>query len=87
MPGKADVAKRFLLWTAVYFIGAVLASRYLRNADGVTLFWPAAGIGYVCALRYGLRWIATIGVAVLAFHLLTTPATPEFIAYSILGKP
>jgi diguanylate cyclase (GGDEF)-like protein len=86
MQGKADVAKRFLLWTAFYFVGAVLASNYLRNADGVTLFWPAAGIGYACVLRYGLRWAGTIALAVLAFHLLATPATPEFIAYSILGK-
>ncbi|QSX78428.1 putative bifunctional diguanylate cyclase/phosphodiesterase [Agrilutibacter solisilvae] len=86
MQGKADVAKRFLLWTALYFVGAVLAARFLRNADGVTLFWPSAGIGYVCVLRFGLPWVATIASAMLAYHLLLTQSSWEFIAYSLAGK-
>jgi integral membrane sensor domain MASE1 len=86
MQGKAAVTKRFLLWSALYFIGAVLASRFLRNAEGITLFWPSAGIGYVVALRYGLRWVGTVVLGALAFHLLMTRLPWEFIAYSVLGK-
>ncbi len=70
MHGKAADIKRFLLWTALYFIGAVLAARFLRSADGTALFWPSAGVGYVAAVRYGLRWTAVVAVGALLYLLL-----------------
>ncbi|HEV8695905.1 MAG TPA: diguanylate cyclase, partial [Lysobacter sp.] len=86
MHGKSDVIKRFLLWTALYFVGAVLASRFLRGADGVALFWPSAGIGYVVAVRYGLRWTAVVAVASALYMALVTHPPTTYMVYAVLGK-
>ena len=86
MQGKADVIKRFLLWTALYFVGAVLASFFLRTAEGVALFWPSAGIGYVAAVRYGLRWTAVVAVASALFMTLVTHPPTTYLVYAVLGK-
>jgi diguanylate cyclase (GGDEF)-like protein len=86
MQGKADVIKRFLLWTALYFVGAVFASYFLRNAEGVALFWPSAGIGYVAAVRYGLRWSAVVAVASALFLTLVAHSPTTYLVYAVLGK-
>ncbi|HJW47616.1 MAG TPA: diguanylate cyclase, partial [Lysobacter sp.] len=85
MHGKAADIKRFLLWTAVYFIGAVLAARYLRSADGTALFWPSAGVGYVAVVRYGLRWTAVVALGTLLYLLLAKVST-TYLLYAIAGK-
>ncbi|GAB3377948.1 putative bifunctional diguanylate cyclase/phosphodiesterase [Lysobacter fragariae] len=87
MPGFAADSKRFLLWTALYFGCAVLASYFLRNADGVTLFWPSAGIGYVYTVRYGLRrGAAMVFTGALLYHALVAHSNPSFMVYTVVGK-
>ena len=86
MQGKARNLQLFLLWTALYFIGAVLASRYLRNPEGVAMLWPSAGIGFAVAVRYGLRWTAVVTVATLFYALTQAPATPLYVALTVAGK-
>ena len=86
MQGKARDIRRFLLWTALYFIGAVLASRFLRSPDGVAMLWPSAGIGFAVAVRYGLRWTAVVAVASLLFALLPPESSPLYLVLNVVGK-
>jgi diguanylate cyclase (GGDEF)-like protein len=86
MQGKVRDIQRFLLWTALYFIGAVLASRYLRSPDGVAMVWPSAGIGFAVAVRYGLRWTAVVALAALLFALLEPEPSPQYLAINVIGK-
>ena len=80
------VKTRVLHWallTGLYFAGAVIAVFYLRTPADVTLFWPAAGIGFAAALRYGLVYVLIIPVAMLLMHLLVDPVPLEFLPYSL----
>ena len=74
---------RGVLLTGMYFIAAVAAAFYLRTPADVTLFWPAAGIGFAVVLRYGLTYVLTIPLAMLALHVLVLPVPVEFLPYSI----
>lgn len=78
----ADVLRGALL-TGFYFVGAVIAALYLRTPADVTLFWPATGIGFAVVIRYGLAYVVTIPVAMLALHFLVVPVPAEFLPYSI----
>lgn len=86
MQGKVRNLQRFLLWTALYFVGAVVASRFLRNADGVSMLWPSAGIGYAVAVRYGLRWTGVVALASLLFALAVGQPTPLYVFLIVTGK-
>jgi diguanylate cyclase (GGDEF)-like protein len=86
MQGKVRDIQRFLLWTALYVLGAVLASRFLRNPEGISMLWPSAGIGYAVAVRYGLRWTAVVAVASLLFALLFTRPEPLYLVLVVTGK-
>jgi diguanylate cyclase (GGDEF)-like protein len=86
MHGKARDIQRFLLWTALYFASAVLASRYLRGPEGASMLWPSAGIGFAVAVRYGIRWSAVVAVGTLLFTLLLSQPTALFLVLTVLGK-
>ncbi len=77
---------RAMLLTGLYLAGAVLAVGYLSVPSDVTLFWPAAGIGYAAVLRFGLRYVLIVPVAILLMHLLLVPVAREFLAYSLLAN-
>lgn len=72
----------FLL-TALYFCGAAVTVLFLRTPADVTLFWPAAGIGYALVLRFGLRLAFAIAIAQALLHLLLVPAPLAFLPFSI----
>ncbi len=74
------------LLTALYFAGAVVAVLYLRTPADVTLFWPAAGIGYALVLRYGLRYALVIPLAQLLLHLLVVPVPASFLPFSLASN-
>ena len=80
------VIKRFLLWTALYFAGAVLASYFLRDSGDVAMFWPSAGIGYAVAVRYGVRWSAVVAAATLLYLVLTSQPSATYMLYAVAGK-
>ncbi|WP_460732295.1 putative bifunctional diguanylate cyclase/phosphodiesterase [Lysobacter tyrosinilyticus] len=86
MQGKARDLQRFLLWTALYFVGAVLASRFLRNAEGVSMLWPSAGIGFAVAVRYGWRWAGIVALGTLSFIWLFGQPTPLYVALTVVAK-
>ena len=77
---------RGALLTGLYFAGAVIAVFYLRTPADVTLFWPAAGIGYAFVLRYGAPQIIAIVIAQLLLHLFVVPAPETFLPYSIASN-
>ena len=74
------------LLTGLYFAGAVVAVFYLRTPADVTLFWPAAGIGYAVVLHFGLRYVLIIPTALLLMHLLVVPVPAEFLPYSLASN-
>ena len=83
--GMASVLRGALL-TGLYFAGAVVAVLYLRTPADVTLFWPAAGIGYAVVLRYGLKFAPTIALAQLLLHLLLVPVPTTFLLFSVASN-
>ena len=83
--GLASVLRGALL-TGLYFAGAVIAVLYLRTPADVTLFWPAAGIGYAAVLRYGYWQVLSILVAMLLLHLFVVPVPPLFLAFSLVSN-
>ena len=83
--GLASVLRGALL-TGLYFAGAVIAVLYLRTPADVTLFWPAAGIGFAAVLRYGPWQSLSIVVAMLLLHLFVVPVPPLFMAYSLASN-
>jgi len=83
MPDAIANVLRGALLTALYFAGAVIAVLYLRTPADVTLFWPAAGIGYAFVLRYGLRYAIGIPIAQLLLHLVMVPVPLAFLPFSI----
>ena len=80
--GLASVLRGALL-TGLYFAGAVIAVLYLHTPADVTLFWPASGIGFAAALRFGLRYVLIIPIATLLLHLTLVPVPPGFLPYSV----
>ena len=86
MPGPVAAAMRGVLLTGLYFAGAAIALLYLRMPGDVTLFWPAAGIGYALVLRYGLRYAPAIPAAQLLLHLLVVPVPLAFLPFSICAN-
>src|SRR6478672_6290324 len=83
--GLASVLRGALL-TGLYFAGAVIAVLYLRTPADVTLFWPAAGIGYAAVLRYGLKQAPTIAIAQLLLHLFVVPVPSTFLLFSVASN-
>lgn len=80
------IVLRGLSLTGLYLAGAVITMLYLRTPADVTLFWPAAGIGYAAVLRYGIRYAPTIPIAQLLLHLLLVPVPPAFLPFSVAGN-
>ena len=77
---------RGALLTGLYLAGAVITVFYLRTPADVTLFWPASGIGFAIALRYGLAYVSIIPIAMLILHLLFVPVPPGFLAFSLASN-
>lgn len=86
MPNVSAITLRAALLTGLYFAGSVVAVLYLRTPADVTLFWPAAGIGYAMVLRYGLRYALAIPAAQLLLHLLVVPVPPAFLPFSLASN-
>ena len=83
--GLASVLRGALL-TGLYFAGAVIAVLYLHTPADVSLFWPASGIGFAAAVRFGLRYVLIIPIATLLLHLTLVPVPPGFLPYSVGGN-
>lgn len=82
MRAVVATVSRGLLLTLLYFAGAAVAILYLRTPADVTLFWPAAGIGYAMVLRFGLSAAWPIAVGQLLLHLWLVPVPALFLPFS-----
>src|SRR5262249_12225292 len=53
----------------IYFLAARLSLALLDKADGVAVFWPAAGIatGFLVAFGPAVRWPVVIGAVIATF--------------------
>lgn len=86
MRSPVRTALRATLLGSLYFAGAAIAVLYLRTPADVSLFWPAAGIGYALVLRFGLRYALVIPVAQLLVHLLLAPVPSVFLPFSLASN-
>jgi diguanylate cyclase (GGDEF)-like protein len=77
---------RALLYGGLYFAFTLVAGMFLRGPGDVVLFWPAAGVGYAVALRYGLRWVAVVPAGLLLYYLIAPGTSWAFTAYAVVGN-
>ena len=76
--GDARPVRSHLTWppwavsisvAVVFFLAAQLSLALLDKADGVAVFWPAAGVasGFLVAFGPTVRWPVVIGVVAASF--------------------
>lgn len=86
MDALRGLLPRLLLYSGLYFAFTLFAGMFLRGPGGVVLFWPAAGVGYAVALRYGLRWVAIVPASLLLYYLVAPGTAWAFTGYVIIGN-
>ena len=79
-------ALKSTLWVALYLLGIWYAAAFVVGPHSVTLFWPAAGVGFAAVVGLGLRWAAIIPVAVLVAHATFVSAPAGFVGFSLLSN-
>ena len=80
-------ALRFVALVAVYLAGVAFVVHFVVTPNDVTLFWPMAGLAFAVVVRYGLRWVLFVPVAVLIAHLSPiSPVIAEFIPFSLAAN-
>jgi diguanylate cyclase (GGDEF)-like protein len=78
---------RFLVLVALYVAGVAFVVQFVVTPNRVTLFWPMAGLAYAAVIRYGLRWVLFVPVAVLIAHLTpVSPVAAGFIPFSMAAN-
>ncbi len=77
---------RVILFILLYLLGAYLADQFIHAPGQVALFWPASGLALGFLVRYGLRWVVPLVVAIALTHLLVSPVPPTFFIFSILSN-
>ena len=77
---------RFAFLVAMYLGATAFADQFIASPGAVTLFWPAAGLGLAAVVRYGLRWVWFVPVALLIGHLTFVPVASAFIPYSLVSN-
>jgi len=77
---------RFLVLVGLYVAGTAFAVQFITSPGAVTLFWPAAGLALAAVIRYGLRWVLFVPVAVLVTHLTVSQVSPQFMVFSVVSN-
>ncbi len=78
--------RRFLIFSAAYFAGALYSTAFVGIGTDVTLLWPPSGIAFIAALRYGPRWSLIAVLPVLLVHALFAPVPAAFLPFSVLSN-
>ena len=86
MQATAVTLSRSLLLVALYLGLAVFASQFIAMPGTVALFWPASGLALAAVIRYGLRWVWIVPVAMLILHMTISPVPAAFVPYSLLSN-
>jgi diguanylate cyclase (GGDEF)-like protein len=85
--GLTRTLLRFLVLVGLYVAGVAFVVHFIVTPGSVTLFWPMAGLAFAAVLRYGLKWVVFVPVALLIAHL--TPVSPvphDFIPFSVAAN-
>jgi diguanylate cyclase (GGDEF)-like protein len=77
---------RFVVFVALYWVGAALATSFVDRDDQVALIWPSSALSFCTLLLYGLRWWIATPVAVVLVHLTIAPVSPLFLGFSVLAN-
>ena len=77
---------RVVLFIVLYLLGAYLADQFIHAPGQVALFWPASGLAIGYLVRYGLRWVIPLIVAITLMHLLISPVPGTFFIFSVLSN-
>lgn len=86
MPSSLRLPLRFTTLVALYLAAAVFADQFISRPGAVPLFWPAAGLALAAVVRYGLRWVWFVPVAILIGHLVFAPVPPGFLLFSMASN-
>jgi diguanylate cyclase (GGDEF)-like protein len=76
----------FIVLVGLYLIGNAYALRFAKGPGDFALFWPSSGLALAVVVRYGLRWVVLVPVAMLLDYLLRVPASPTFLLFAMLGN-
>ena len=86
MPVTLRLPLLFAALVGLYLVATGFADQFIASPGAVTLFWPAAGLSLAAVVRYGLRWVWFIPVAVLIAHLTFSPVPASFIPFSLVSN-
>jgi diguanylate cyclase (GGDEF)-like protein len=86
MPASLRLPLRFAALVALYLAATNFADQFITAPGTVTLFWPAAGVALAAVIRYGLRWVWFVPLALLIAHLTISPVQANFIPFSLLSN-
>ena len=70
----------------LYLVGIAFAARVISAGMPISLFWPSSGLALAIVVRYGLRWVLVVPVAILLAQFLVAPVPLAFLPFSLLGN-
>ena len=70
----------------LYLVGIAFAAHVISAGMPIALFWPSSGLALAIVVRYGLRWVLVVPVAILIARLWVTQVPLEFLLFSLLGS-
>lgn len=77
---------RFIVLVGLYLAGIAFAAHVISGGMAISLFWPSSGLALALVVRYGLRWVVVVPVAILLARFLLAPVPPVFLVFSLLGN-
>jgi diguanylate cyclase (GGDEF)-like protein len=77
---------RFAVLVGLYLAGIAFAAHIISGGLPIALFWPSSGLALAIAVRYGLRWVLVVPVAILIARLWATSVPLGFLPFSLLGN-
>ena len=70
----------------VYLVACAFSAMTVYDEASVALFWPAAGVALAGLLRYGLRHLGFIPLALLVYHATFSPIPDLFLPFSLAAN-
>lgn len=77
----------FLALVGLYLACTAYASSLAQGPNEFALFWPAAGLAYGAAIRYGLRWVALVPAATVLDYFLRHYLLVELFGHDHVAAP
>ncbi|MEO7477776.1 MAG: MASE1 domain-containing protein, partial [Lysobacteraceae bacterium] len=77
---------RFIVLVGLYLAGMTYSARVANGSGDFALLWPSAGVAFAAVVRYGLRWVVFVPVALLLGYLIRKDVPASFLLVSILAN-